>query len=101
MSDTNSVTVELVTTLTTCVLIKERDILLDIFGNEDITKGVLIGATLVEPRIVHTLNETTFLVTYLLEILAQDIGSPIKKINEWLGKHVVITCNEVTATQLP
>ena len=30
-----------------------------------------------------------------------DIGPAIEKINEWLGKPVVITGNEVTATQLP
>ena len=101
MSETNSVTVELATMLTVCILIKGRDILPDIFRNEDIMKGVLIGMTHIEPRSVHALNETTFLVTYLSGILAEDIGSAIEKINEWLGKPVVITCNEVTATQLP
>ena len=54
-----------------------------------------------EPRSVHALNKTTFLVTYSSGILAEDIGSVIKKINEWLGKPVVITCDEVTAVQLP
>ena len=49
---------------------------------------------------MHALNETTFLVTYLLGILAEDIGSAIDKNNEWFGKSVVITCDEVTATQL-
>ena len=49
---------------------------------------------------VYMLNETTFLVTYSSEILAADIGPAIKKINEWLGKSVVITCDEVTAVQL-
>ena len=88
MSETNSVTVEPVTMLTVSVLIEGRDILLDIFRNEDITKGVQIGMTHIEPRSVHALNETTFLVTYLLEILAEDIGSAIEKINEWLGKPV-------------
>ena len=34
-------TVESVTTLTVCILVKGRDILLDHFRNEDITKGVL------------------------------------------------------------
>ena len=57
--------------------------------------------THVEPRCVHALNEATFLVTYPLGILAEDIGSAIEKINEWFGKPVVITCNEVAATQLP
>ena len=101
MSETNSITTEPVTTLTVLVLIEGRDILPDIFRNEDIMKGVLIGATHVKPRSVHALNETTFLVTYSLGILAEDIGSAIEKINEWLGKPVVITCDEVTATKLP
>ena len=101
MSETNSVTTEPVTMPTVHVLIRGRDILLNIFRNEDITKGVLIGMTHVKPRNVHALNETTFLVTYPLGILAEDIGSAIEKINEWLGKPLVITCDEVTATQLP
>ena len=46
----------------------------------------------VEPRSIHALNETTFLVTYSSGILAEDIGSTIEKINEWLG---------ITAVQLP
>ena len=57
--------------------------------------------THMEPRSVHARNETTFLVTCLLGILAEDIGSAIEKINKWLGKPVVITCHEATATQLP
>ena len=52
--------------------------------------------THVEPRNVHTLNETTFLVTYTLGILANKIGSAIEKIGDSLGKPVVITCDEVT-----
>ena len=28
-------------------------------------------------------------------------SSALKKINEWLGKPVVITCDEVTIAQLP
>ena len=64
-------------------------------------KGVLIGGTHVEPRSVHALNETTFLVTYSSGILAEEIGSAIEKIDEWLGKPVVITCDEVTTAQLP
>ena len=43
----------------------------------------------------------SFLVTYSSGIVAEDTGSAIEKINEWLGKPVVITCHEVTATQLP
>ena len=73
--ETNSITAELVTTLTVCIFIEGRDILPDIFRNEDITKGVLIGMTHVEPRSMHALNETTFLVTYPWGILAEDISS--------------------------
>ena len=57
--------------------------------------------THVDPRGVHALNETTFLVTYSAGILADEIGSAIEKIDEWLGKPVVITRNEVTTAQLP
>ena len=53
-----------VTTLTVCIFIDGKDILLDVFRNEDITKGVLVIGTHVEPSSVHALNETTFLVTY-------------------------------------
>ena len=73
MSETNSVTAELVTMLTVHILIEGRDILLDIFRNEDIAKGVLIGITHVEHRSVHALNEITFLVTYSLGIMAEDM----------------------------
>ena len=40
-------------------------------------------------------------MTYISGILAKEIGSAIEKIDEWLGKPVVITCNEVTTAQLP
>ena len=57
--------------------------------------------THVEPRGVQALNETTFLVTYSSGILAEEIGSAVEKIEDWLGKPVVITCDEVTTAQLP
>ena len=50
---------------------------------------------------VQVLSETTFLVTYALGILADEIGSAVEKIEDCLGKPVVITCDEVTTTQLP
>ena len=87
--------------LTVCILINGKDILLDVFRNEDIMKGPLVSGTHVEPSSVHALNETIFLVTYPSGIWAEDISSAIQKINEWLGKPVVITCDEVTAVQLP
>ena len=99
MSETNSA--QTVTMLTVCVLIDGREILPDVFHNEDVVKGVLMGGIDVEPRSVHALNETIFLVTYSSGILAKGIGSAIEKIDEWLGKPVVITCEEVTTAQLP
>ena len=72
----------------------------DVFQNEDVAKRVLIGGTHVEPRSAHALNETTFLVTYSSGILFKEIGTAIEKIDEWLGKPVVITCHEVTTVQL-
>ena len=71
------------------------------FWNEDVAKGVFIGGTHVEPRSVHALNETTFLVTCSSGILAEEMGSAIEKIDDWLGKPVVIICDEVTTAQLP
>ena len=70
------------------------------FQNEDVER-VLIGGTHVKPRSVHALNETTFLMTYSSGILVKEIGSVIEKIDEWLGKPVVITCDEATTAQLP
>ena len=55
----------------------------------------------IEPKNVQVLNETTFLATYALGILAEEIGVAIEKIENWLGKPVVITCEEVTTAQLP
>ena len=72
---------EVVITLIIPLLIERRDILPDILRKEDIIKGVLIGVTTIAPRSVHALNETTFLVTYPLGILAEDMGSAIEKIN--------------------
>ena len=92
---------ELVTMLTVCVLIDGKEILPDVFRDEDIMKGALISGTHIKPRSVHALNETTFLVTYSSGILAEEIGSAIEKIDEWLGKPVFIMCDEVTAVQLP
>ena len=40
-------------------------------------------------------------MTYSSGILAEEIGSTIEKIDDWLGKAVVITCDEVTTAQLP
>ena len=99
MSETNSA--EPVTTLTVCVLMDGREILPDVFWNENVVKGVLLSGTHLEPRSVHALNETTFLITYSSGILAEEIGTAIEKIDEWLVKPVVITCEKVATAQLP
>ena len=76
MSETNSVSAEptTTTTLTVHILIDGREILPDVLWNEAVAKGVLIGGTHEEPRSVHALNETTFLVTYSSGIVAEEIG---------------------------
>ena len=55
----------------------------------------------VEPQHVQALNETAFLATYASGILDEEIGATVEKIENWLGKPVVITCDEVTTNQLP
>ena len=99
MSETNFA--EPVTTLTVCVLIDRKEVLPYALQNEDVAQGVLMSWTHVEPRSVHALNKTTFLVAYSSGILAEEIGTAIEKIEERLGKPVVITCDEVTTAQLP
>ena len=64
-------------------------------------KGVLTGWMNVEPKRLQALNETTFLATFAVGILAEEIGIAIERIDNWLGKPVVITCKEVTMAQLP
>ena len=55
----------------------------------------------VEPQSVQALNDTTFLATYASGILAEEIGAAVERIENWLGRSVVITCDEVTTNQLP
>ena len=62
---------------------------------------VLTGWMNVEPKRVQAFNETTFLATFAVGILAEEIGITIENIDNWLGKPVAITCNEVTVAQLP
>ena len=62
---------------------------------------VLMGWAHVEPKNVQALNETSFLATHAASILAEEIGAAIEKIKNWLGKLVIITCEEVTVAQLP
>ena len=96
----NVVPVESSTTLTVPMLIDGKEILLQMLWNEQVAKGVLMGWTHVEPKNVQALNETTFLATYGAGIMANVIGAAIEKIRNWLGKPVVITCDEVTVAQL-
>ena len=55
----------------------------------------------VEPKRLQAFNKTTFLATFAMGILAEEIGIAIERIDNWLGKPVVITYDEVTAAQLP
>ena len=96
----NAMPMEASTTLMVCILIDEKEILPQALQNEKVM-GVLMGWMNVEPRSFQDLNETTFLATYAVDILAEEIGTVIEKIDNWLGMPVVITCNEVTTVQLP
>ena len=84
-----------------CIVIDGREILLQVLHNGEVTKGVLMGWTNIEPKSMQALNETTFLACYAAGILAEEIGTAIEKISNWLGKPVVITCNEAILAQLP
>ena len=89
----NAVSTKPVTILTVCILNDGKEILLHALSNEDVAKGVLMCWMHVEPRSVQAHNETTFLVTYALGILADEIGPAVEKIevgsaNQWLS-HVM------------
>ena len=96
----NAMPMEASMTLMVHVLINGKEILLQALCNKEVTKGVFMGWTKGEPKRLQDLNETTFLAIYAVGILAEGIGTAIEKINNWLGKSVVITCNEVTTAQL-
>ena len=97
----NAMPMEVSTTLMVCILIDGKEIFPQALHNEEVTKGVLMGWTNVEPKSIQAVNETTFLATYAVGILAEETGTAIEKIDNWVGKPVVITCNEVTLAQLP
>ena len=59
-----------------------------------------MGWTHVEPKNVQASNETTFFAMYAASILAEEIGAAIEKIENCLGKPVVLTCNEVATADL-
>ena len=89
------------TTLMVCMVINGKEILPQALHNEEVTKGVITGWTNIKPKRLQALNETTFLATFAAGILAEEIGITIERIDNWLGRPVVITCNEVTVAQLP
>ena len=95
----NAVPVESSTTLMVHILIGGKEILPQVIWNEEVAKWVFMGWTYVETKNVQSLNETTFLATYAVGIMADEIGAAIEKFNNWLGKPVVITCDEVTVAQ--
>ena len=97
----NAMPMEASMTLMVGVLIDGKEILSQALCNKEVAKGVLTCWMNVEPKRLQALNETTFLAIYAVGILAEEIGTAIAKIDNWLGKPVVITCNEVTMTQLP
>ena len=97
----NAMPMEASMTLMVCMLIDGKEILHQALHNEEVTNGVVMGWTNVEPKRLQALNETTFLATFAMGILAEEIGITIERIDNWLGKPIVITCNEVTTAQLP
>ena len=88
-------------TLMVHILTDGKDILPQALCNEEVAMGVLMGWMNVEPKSMQAINETTFLATYVVGILVEEIGTAIEIIDNWLGKPVVITCDEVTVAQLP
>ena len=97
----NAIPTEANTTLMVCMLIDGKEILPQALHNEEVAKGVITQWTNMEPKRLQALNETTFLATFAVGILTEEIGIAIERIDNWLGKPVVITCNEVTMAQLP
>ena len=97
----NAMPMKVNTTLMVCILIDKKEILPQALCNAEVAKGVITGWTNVEAKRLQALNETTFLATFAVGILAEEIGVTIEKIDNWLGKPIVITCDEVTMVQLP
>ena len=97
----NAMPTEANTTLMVCMLIDGKEIVQQALYHEEVMKGVITGWTNMEPKRLQALNETTFLATFAVGILAEGIGIAIERIDSWLGKPVVITCDEVTVAQLP
>ena len=81
----NTMPTEANMTLMVCVLIDGKEILLQALHNEEVVKGVLTGWTNAEPKRLQTLNETTFLATFVVAILAEEIWTAIERIDN-LGR---------------
>ena len=79
----NAMPMEANTAFTVHVLIDGKEILPQAFHNEEVAKGVITGWTNMEPKILQVLNETTFLATFTVGILAEEIGVAIEKIDNW------------------
>ena len=99
--DCNAMPTEGNMTLMVCMLIDGKETLPQALHNEEVVKGALTKWTNMEPKRLQDLNETTFLATFAVGILAKEIGIATERTDNWLGKPVVITCNEVPAAQLP
>ena len=79
----NAMPTEANTTLTVCVLIDGKEILLQTLCNEEVAKGVITGWTNMEPKRLQALNESTFLATFAAGFLAEEISVAIEKIDNW------------------
>ena len=79
----NAMPTEANATLMVCMLINGKEILLLVLHNEEVAKGVLTGWMNVEPKRLQALNETTFLATFAVGILAEEIGTAIERIDNW------------------
>ena len=79
------------TTLMVLILIDGKD-LPHALCHEEVMKGVCMDWMNVEPKSMQALNETTFLAADAAGILVEEIGIAIEKIDNQLGKPVVITC---------
>ena len=79
----NATPTEANTTLMVCMLIDGKEILPQALCNEEVTKGVITGWTNIEPKRLQALNETTFLATFAVAILAEETGTAIERIDNW------------------
>ena len=76
----NAMPTEANTTLTVCVLINGKEILLQALCKEEVVKGVITGWTNVEPKKLQALNETTFLATFAVSILVRRLELPLREL---------------------